>query len=141
MSSSETDVEVLINIIDRALTSKDERVINALRSLMMITLLTDPGNEEREVGPLGELVDSVTHLNRRLASVESELSRVKQESQMDTYTKWPNNTGTDYYFDTAKQAHYQSQKGYGAIPPLTATSIADLQKIINSPLVDKKRKF
>ena len=138
--NSQTDVEQLIDIIDRALTSKDERVINALRSLMMITLLTDPGDEEsnkREVGPLRELVDSVNHLTRRLASVEVEISRVKQQSQMDSYNKWPSNTSaSDYYYDKNRLS-----MDYGAIPPLTAQTIADLTKQFNSPLVDKKRKF
>lgn len=137
MSSSQTDVEQLIDIIDRALTSKDERVINALRSLMMITLLTDTNDEEsgkREIGPLRELLDGVNRLSRRMEQVEIEISRVRQQSQMDSYNKWPNNTGTDYYYDSIKMA--QSQTGFGAIPPLTAQNLQDIQSLskqINSP--------
>ena len=38
----EIDLEQLFEMIDTALTSKDERVQNALRSLFMIVALTAP---------------------------------------------------------------------------------------------------
>ena len=58
------DLERFIEMFDEALTSQDPRVINALRSLMMIVTLTRPegrdnGIHDRNAGPLRRLYDDL----------------------------------------------------------------------------------
>ena len=126
-ANSQTDVEQLIDIIDRALTSKDERVINALRSLMMITLLTDTETAGNRIGPLADMLQTVDSLSRRVNELERDAIRNRNGNPWED--KWTSKSATDYY------------TGYGAIPSLTAQNIADLTKALNSPLVDKKTKI
>jgi len=71
------DLERFIDMFDEALTSSDERVVNALRSLMMMTILTKSETarsviEDRNVGPLRRLLEDMRHINQRLGKVEEE---------------------------------------------------------------------
>lgn len=71
------DLERFIDLFDEALTSKDPRVIDILRSLMMIVALTCPesqnsGRHDCNTGPLRRLYEDVNHLNRRLHDLEGE---------------------------------------------------------------------
>jgi hypothetical protein len=86
------DLDRFVNLFDEALTSKDPRVINALRSLMMITTLVRPesgdsGLYNRSHGPLRRLYEDMNHLNRRLTNVEDEV----RQSQIERKRKdtWP----------------------------------------------------
>lgn len=144
--NNQTDVKQLIDIIDRALTSNDERVINALRSLMMITLLTSTDDPDNRAGPLGDMMQTVNRLHNRVNDLEREISRNRNDNPWED--KWRSKSATDYsksatdyYFDSIKAQRATSSTGYGAIPPLTAQGIADLTKQLNSPLVDKNRKI
>lgn len=138
-ANSQTDVEQLIDIIDRALTSKDERVISALRSLMMITLLTDTETAGNRIGPLADMLQTVDRLSKRVNELERDAIRNRNGNPWED--KWTSKSATDYYFDPVKAQKMTSSTGYGAIPPLTAQNIADLTKALNSPLVDKKTKI
>lgn len=71
------DLERFIDMFDEALTSNDERVVNALRSLMMMTILTKSETargviQDRNVGPLRRLLEDMRHINQRLGKVEEE---------------------------------------------------------------------
>ena len=83
------DLERFIDMFDEALSSKDERVINALRSLMMIVTLTRPESRnpmrDRQLGPLRRLHEDVNHLNRRLNEVEDSLRRATRSPQEKAY--------------------------------------------------------
>ena len=83
------DLERFIDMFDEALSSKDERVINALRSLMMIVTLTRPESRnpmrDRQLGPLRRLHEDVNHLNRRLNDVEDILRRTTRLPQEKAY--------------------------------------------------------
>ena len=138
-ANSQTDVEQLIDIIDRALTSKDERVINALRSLMMITLLTDTETAGNRIGPLADMLQTVDRLSKRVNELEREVIRNRNDNPWED--KWTSKSATDYYLDAVTSRKMTRSTGYGAIPPLTAQNIADLTKALNSPLVDKKTKI
>lgn len=92
------DLERFVNMFDEAMTSQDPRVVNALRSLMMIVTLTKPesndlGLHDRNHGPLRRLYDDVGHLNRRLGRLEEEhhyLQRqLLKEVEAESY-KYPN---------------------------------------------------
>lgn len=95
------DLERFIDMFDEAVTSDDPRVINALRSLMMMVTLTrsesrDSGIIDRERGPLRRLYEDVGHLNRRLGRLEEEhhylqrqlLKEVEAESFKYPYEKY-----------------------------------------------------
>jgi hypothetical protein len=75
------DLERFVDMFDEALTSQDPRVMNALRSLMMIVTLTRPesrnnGLHDRNAGPLRRLYEDVNHLNRRMHDMADELRSV-----------------------------------------------------------------
>ena len=77
------DLERFIDMFDEALTSKDERVVSALRSLMMMTILTKSetyGNpaRDRATGPLRRLYEDVHHLNNRLNRAEEEIRQLQR---------------------------------------------------------------
>jgi hypothetical protein len=82
------DLERFIDMFDEAMTSKDERVINALRNLMMIVTLTRPEirmEMGRNTGPLRRLFEDVQHLNRRLYDVEDTIRRSSISKEEKAY--------------------------------------------------------
>ena len=82
------DLERFIDMFDEAMTSKDERVINALRSLMMIVTLTRPEvrmEMGRNTGPLRRLFEDVQHINRRVYDLEDTIRRVTRPPQEKAY--------------------------------------------------------
>jgi hypothetical protein len=88
--SADFDLERFVDMFDEALISQDPRVINALRSLMMMVTLTRPesrdgGLHDRNHGPLRRLYEDVNHLNSRLHRMEDEVQRMKN-SYKDKYS-------------------------------------------------------
>jgi len=75
---SDFDLERFINMFDEALTSRDPRVIDALRGLMMMVTLTRSETrdvmEDRRTGPLRRLLEDVNDLHRRIVRLEEILS-------------------------------------------------------------------
>ena len=76
------DLERFVDMFDEALTSQDPRVVNALRSLMMMVALTRPesrdsGLHDRNHGPLRRLYEDVHHLNSRMHRMEDEVRQLK----------------------------------------------------------------
>jgi hypothetical protein len=88
---AEFDLERFINLFDEALTSKDPRVIETLRSLMMIVTLTRPEARnpmgDRNAGPLRRLFEDMNHLNNRLHRMEEELRDVQNRSTRERFDK------------------------------------------------------
>jgi len=94
------DHERFIDMFDEALTSQDPRVMNALRSLMMMVTLTRPETSESALGlkqgPLRRLFEDLHHLNRRMHSMEDTLNDIRRrESSMSSaekyrYEQYPN---------------------------------------------------
>lgn len=87
------DLERFIEMFDEALTSQDPRVINALRSLMMIVTLTRPegrdnGIHDRNAGPLRRLYDDMNHLNRRLSRLEDDVRHTLQQRAKQSVYNW-----------------------------------------------------
>lgn len=67
------DLERFIDMFDEAMTSQDPRVIETLRSLLMIVTLTRSEtnmNHGRSSGPLRRLFEDMQHLNNRLHRAE-----------------------------------------------------------------------
>ena len=76
------DLDRFIDMFDEAMTSKDPRVIETLRSLMMIVTLTRPEattKHDRLTGPLRRLYDDLYHLNRRMGQMDEELRNITNE--------------------------------------------------------------
>ena len=83
-TQADFDLEKMFEMIDEALTSKDERVQNALRGLLTIIALTRPQDDgsmavDRAYGPLRSIQEDLKNLTRRLNNVEGELRQQKYQ--------------------------------------------------------------
>lgn len=89
-TQADFDLERFIKLMDQAMTSKDPRVKDALRSLLMIVALTDPEPEvsDRDVGPLRQLANDLWDLNRRIGRVEEEIRQEKYKQTLPQVTPW-----------------------------------------------------
>ncbi len=121
------DLERFINLFDEAMTSKDPRVVETLRNLLMIVTLTRPETYEehgRRSGPLRRLFEDMNDLNRSVHHLQEELRRVSNEVRRasqpyrweadDTYTlaasaKMAQQIDQDV-LNQLKQQHYQASK-------------------------------
>lgn len=102
------DLERFIDMFDTALTSKDERVINALRSLLMIVTLTAPesdGRAENQIGPLRQIFQDMRELSKRIRSLEdTEMKRMYEYEQAKKYRSMPRDYWDDKY--TLREEEY-----------------------------------
>jgi len=97
------DLERFVDMFDEAMTSRDPRVVDALRGLMMIVTLTRPeshssGRHDRNSGPLRRLYEDMNHINNRMHRVEEEFRSlqhryVRNETEELRY-KYPYETYT-----------------------------------------------
>ena len=89
------DLERFVNMFDEALTSQDPRVMETLRSLMMIVTLTRPESNDAHYdrkGPLRRAFEDMNHLWKRLEQMEEELRQMHQrmsQSDRERYREWP----------------------------------------------------
>ena len=73
------DLERFINLFDEAMTSKDPRVVETLRNLLMIVTLTRPETYEehgRRSGPLRRLFEDMNDLNRSMHRMQEEIQHL-----------------------------------------------------------------
>ena len=76
------DLEQIVEIFDAALESDDQRIKDALRALLTITVLcTAERPQEKIMGPFERMLDDMRNLNRRLSTMEDELNRLKWDNQ------------------------------------------------------------
>ena len=80
------DLERFVDMFDEAMTSRDPRVMDALRGLMMMVTLTRPesrdsGLHDRNAGPLRRLYEDMNHMHRRLERVEEQLNRAERSQR------------------------------------------------------------
>ena len=103
------DLERFVDMFDEALISRDPRVMDALRGLMMMVTLTRPesrdsGLHDRNSGPLRRLYEDVNHLNRRMHDMEEKLNNIRMRERSATaeyrYEQYPN----EKYILAASQA-------------------------------------
>ncbi len=90
MDQADFDLKRFIDMFDEAMSSKDERVIDALRNLLMIVTLTRPEvreHQSRNAGPLRRLFEDMHHLNRRMYDLEDTIRRVTAPPEEKAY-KW-----------------------------------------------------
>ena len=77
-TQADFDLERLFELMDEALTSKDERVQNALRGLLTIIELTRTQDDGKNIietshGPLRQMQQDLNNLRSRIANVENQL--------------------------------------------------------------------
>jgi lysyl-tRNA synthetase class I len=83
-AQADFDLERFIDMFDEALTSNDERVVNALRSLMMMVILTKPETrKDAGIGPLRQLYDDLHNLNRRMHGMEDALRQIEYRNRRE----------------------------------------------------------
>ena len=77
------DLEQIVRVIDQALESDDQRIKDALRALMTITVLCTAEHPDQVLthGPLSRLFEDMRNLNQRLGRLEDELNKVKWDQQ------------------------------------------------------------
>ena len=84
------DLDRFVEMFDQALTSNDPRVVDALRSLMMMVILTKPeGGLTNRTGPLRRLVEEQRDLVRRMNRIDESLKRMhtdQMELEYGSYT-------------------------------------------------------
>ena len=73
------DLEQIIRVIDSALESDDQRIKDALRALMTITVLCTAEHPDQMLrnGPLARVFEDMRNLNQRLSGMERDLDNVK----------------------------------------------------------------
>lgn len=86
------DLERFVDMFDEAMTSQDPRVMETLRSLMMIVALTRP--ESRDIhdqrkGPLRRAFEDMNHLWKRFEQMEEELRQMHQRMSQADRAVWP----------------------------------------------------
>jgi hypothetical protein len=93
------DLEQIVRVIDSALESNDQRIKDALRALMTITVLCTAEHPDQAFkGPLGRIQEDYNNLNRRLGTLEEEVRQMKweqQKKQVDPFTP-PYNPGSPF---------------------------------------------
>ena len=112
------DLDRFVDMFDQAMVSRDPRVIDALRSLMMMVILTQPEvaanpMADRQRGPLRRMVEDLGHMNRRLERLEGEVrqathatSSYSYANQWDELDRYPN----EKYANAIKVTASQLQK-------------------------------
>lgn len=126
------DLERFVDMFDEAITSRDPRVVNALRSLMMMVTLTRPesrdsGLHDRNAGPLRRLFEDMNHLHRRLERVEDEQSHlVRQLSRPETNYKY------DYPYEKfSMQQEIASKIDQNLLNTLKAKNVAKVKGLLD----------
>lgn len=91
---ADLDLDRFIDMFDEAMMSQDPRVIETLRKLMMIVVLTRPEvsaqgyDGGRKTGPLRRMHEDLNHLNNRMHRMEDEIqSLANRTHQAESYSK------------------------------------------------------
>lgn len=85
------DLERFIDMFDEAMTSKDPRVIETLRNLMMIVTLTRPEvnmEQGRREGPLRRLFEDMHDLNRSISRLQEEVNDLRFRESTKNRNPW-----------------------------------------------------
>jgi hypothetical protein len=76
------DLEQIVQVIDAALESDDQRIKDALRALMTVTVLCTAEHPDQAIkGPLARLQEDYNNLNQRLSSVENDIRKLQWDQQ------------------------------------------------------------
>jgi len=81
------DLERFVDLFDEAMTSRDPRVVETLRNLLMIVALTRPETYQehgRRSGPLRRLFEDMHDLNRRVSRQDEEIRALSSDIKRTT---------------------------------------------------------
>jgi len=81
-NQADFDLNRFINLFDEAMTSKDPRVVETLRNLLMIVTLTRPETYEehtRGAGPLRTLYEDMYDLNKAVSRMQVEIQHLSNK--------------------------------------------------------------
>ena len=101
-TQADFDLERVMELFDTALTSKDERVQNALRQLLTIVALTSTPEDglmtiESNRGPLRQMQEDINNLSRNLQRLRDDV-RIMQSKMSAPSNPYPySGTGTGPY--------------------------------------------
>lgn len=73
------DLEHMIDMFDRGLNSKDQRVLDAFKQLMVVVALTETEEKTPRGGPLRYLLEQMYDLERKVSQMESAIYRLEYE--------------------------------------------------------------
>lgn len=81
-TQADFDLERMFEMLDTALTSKDERVQSALRALLTIVALTKTQDDgrlaiETSHGPLRQMQEDLRDISRRLQNLDNDIRRIQ----------------------------------------------------------------
>ena len=131
------DLDRFIDMFDQAMVSRDPRVVDALRSLMMMVILTRPEVDatlavDRQRGPLRRMYEDLGHMNSRIARIEEE---IRQSQKRTSSSAWSySNTNPWDEFD-----RYPNEK-YATTLDAAKIDQAILDTIMNHTKPIKKQK-
>jgi hypothetical protein len=103
------DLERVIELFDTALTSKDERVVETLRNLLMITALTLPESHQQSIdgnrGPLMRMQTEMRELTRTVNDLRNKVNHITNlfnpsylGAKSDVMVKEHAHTGAQYQY-------------------------------------------
>jgi hypothetical protein len=92
------DLEQIVSIIDQALESDDQRIKDALRALMTITVLCTAQHPDQALrnGPFARLLEDYNNLARRLSRLEDEVTNVKNRMPPATAAPYTPPSGSPF---------------------------------------------
>lgn len=90
-TQADFDLERMFEMLDTAMTSKDERVQSAFRALLTIIALTKTQEDDKyavetNYGPLRQMQQDLRDISRRLNNLQQEVRQMQQQP----VRPWPN---------------------------------------------------
>jgi hypothetical protein len=89
-------LEQIAELLDQALQSEDQRVKDALRALLTITVLcSDPEAPKAFIGPFKTLIDDVTTVKKHVVHLEDQIQHIAKSIRRPDYyeSTWENRWG------------------------------------------------
>jgi hypothetical protein len=123
--AADFDLERFTEMFDRALTSDDPRVKNALRQLMMMVILTDNDDHEGRArakhGPLRRMQEDMRDHGRWIQRLEREIENLKKqmmynETQSESGFKAQGVSPSEYWQKAIAQTSMLRPQGLENIP-------------------------
>lgn len=91
---NKTELETVLKLLDKIITSERAEIKGAFRELMIIAALTEPNADT--AGPLMDLLDRVAALEIEVSSIKANYSRIPSHSLFEDRQYTWNNTSAIY---------------------------------------------
>lgn len=125
----DTRLEQIAGLLDQALASDDERVKDALRALLTVTVLcSEDTNATTFRGPFKTLVDDIRATENRIAQLEHIVKRMEYGSNLGK---------VDRYGDPPWMTNTWDAKPYSTTATKTEIDKAILEKVRNYSKIGK----